>query len=97
MFKPIIVIINLSVHPGTESRFLEYTTQNVKERLVASGCLSVDFYQREDEPYRFVLIEVFETQESIDLYYESSSYLTWHKQVDGLIEKVSGADYIQRN
>ncbi|MEM6723825.1 MAG: antibiotic biosynthesis monooxygenase [Bacteroidota bacterium] len=87
------VIIHFHVNEAYIPVFQQLTQGNLRTRRAARGNLLVLFYQQIDDPTHFILIESFDCQENIDLYYQQNSYLDWYTQVSPLVESIEGADY----
>ena len=89
----VTVIIQFNIYPTLSEQFKILTLENIKERRNASGNLKTEFYQKEEKPHHFILIEAFESQETIDGYYGSQAYENWHMATRDMIKRIKGNDY----
>lgn len=89
----ITVIFHIEVMQGQLDTFLRATQANIPDRLAAEGCLRYEVYQQEDAPHHFTMIEVFESQETIDVYYATPQHHRWHAMIKPIIVSIRGNDY----
>lgn len=88
----VTVLIQIAVNADEIQRFQSLTRANLSKRLRAPGAIDVKLYKDQKQPQEFTLIEIFDSQESIDAYYQTSEYKEWHKAVGPLILSWKGSD-----
>jgi len=91
----IIVLIHIQVNKSDIDAFRDVTIANGKTRQQSDGNLRYDVFQDEADPTQFTMIEVFESQETIDAYYETPAYHTWYETVKPMIVDIRGSDQTQ--
>jgi len=62
--------------------FKEAILANHRGSVQEPGNIRFDVLQAEDDPSRFMLYEVFESEEAIQAHRESDHYLTWRDTVE---------------
>ncbi len=90
----ITVVIHFYIKKEQVNQFKEVSIRNVSERQKAAGSVDVLFLQEEKDSKHFMLIESFDSQEKIDKYYDGWAHQQWLKEVETLIEEVSGDDFL---
>lgn len=88
----IFVKIDLRVNADSVATFLDLALPHLNLRREAPGCERVLLLQNVDRPSHFTLLEQFESQSTIDSYYDSSEYRHWLTQAKPLIVSITGAD-----
>ena len=75
-------IVHVDIHVKSEHRaeFIEATLANVKNSILEPGIARFDFLQDED-PNRFVLVEVYRTPEDAVKHKETPHYMVWRDTV----------------
>lgn len=73
------ITVEVTVHPGKTDEFLEaISTQAQTSRDEEPGCLRFEVLQRRDDPSRYVLIEVYESEEAfLVAHRETPHYAQW--------------------
>lgn len=90
-----IVLVHIHVKPGGLEDFLFATRKNAEGSLKESGVVRFDMLQEQDDPCRFVLVEVYRQSEDAAKHKETSHYLTWRDRVAGLMaEPRRGIRYV---
>lgn len=74
-----IVHVHLKVKPEFLEQFIEVTLDNARNSQQEPGNLRFDFFQREDDPTRFVLTEIYESAEAAGRHKETAHYLRWRE------------------
>lgn len=88
----VTVLIHFEATRERQLDFEASARDHVRTRREATGCLRAELLQDVDAPHCFTLVEVFESQSSIDDYYGSSAYQAWHAQVAPWLESYTGRD-----
>jgi autoinducer 2-degrading protein len=82
-----MLVVHVHVRTRLESveAFKAATLANARESLKESGIARFDIIQHQDDPTRFVLIEVYRTAQAPAAHRETSHYLTWRDAVAPLM------------
>jgi quinol monooxygenase YgiN len=81
----IIVHVFIEVKPEYLESFISATKANASASLQEPGIVRFDFLQAEDNPYRFVLNEVYRTEADTARHKETNHYQTWKKVVEEMM------------
>jgi (4S)-4-hydroxy-5-phosphonooxypentane-2,3-dione isomerase len=73
----IVVEVNIVVKPDFIEEFIAATVANAEASLRESGVARFDFLQDVDDPTRFVLVEVYRTQDAPAKHKQTDHYKTW--------------------
>ncbi len=78
-----MIIVHVFVHVTPESvkAFTTATIENARNSVAESGVVRFDVVQQEDEPARFLLIEMYRTPADVASHKESAHYATWRDTV----------------
>jgi quinol monooxygenase YgiN len=78
-----MVIIHVFVHVKSEhvEAFKTATIENARNSLKEEGVIRFDVIQQEDDPARFVLVEVYRTPDDPGRHKETLHYQTWRDTV----------------
>jgi len=76
-------IIHVFVHVNLESvdAFTAATLENARNSLQESGVVRFDVLQQEDDPARFVLMEIYRTPDDHARHRETAHYARWRETV----------------
>jgi len=82
-----MLIVHVFVHVKPESldAFTAATSENARNSIREPGVVRFDVIQQEDEPTRFVLIEIYRTAEDPAKHKETAHYATWRDTVESLM------------
>jgi len=80
-----IVHVFVHVKPEQVENFKAATIANARESLKEPGIARFDFVQQQDDPTRFVLVEVYRTAEDPVYHKETAHYKTWRDTVGGMM------------
>lgn len=72
-----IVHVHLKVKPEFVEQFIEVTLDNVRNSQKEPGNLRFDFFQQADDPTRFVLTEIYESEEAAGRHKDTAHYQRW--------------------
>lgn len=90
-----IVHVLVHVKPGTESSFEAATLANARASLTEPGVARFDVIRQQDDPTRFVLVEVYRSPEAALAHKETAHYATWRDAVAGMMaEPRSSVKYL---
>lgn len=78
-----MIIVHVSVHvkPESVAAFTTATLVNARESITEPGVVRFDLVQQDDDPARFLLIEIYRTPADLASHKESSHYATWRDTV----------------
>jgi quinol monooxygenase YgiN len=82
-----MVIVHVFIHVKPESieEFMTASRRNAGNSIREPGVLRFDVVQQTDDPTRFVLVEVYRTQEDTLKHKETDHYLKWRDTVEGMM------------
>lgn len=80
-----IVCVHVHVKSECIDAFKEATLANARHSVREPGIARFDVLQRQDDPARFVLIEVYRTPDDPARHKETSHYKTWRDTVEGMM------------
>jgi quinol monooxygenase YgiN len=81
----LIVHVHVHVKPECVAGFKEATLVNARESRKEPGVARFDVMQQEDDPTRFVLVEIYRTQEATVAHKATSHYQTWRDAVASMM------------
>ena len=78
-----MLIVHVHVHVKSEAveAFKRATLANAQASVKEPGIARFDVLQHQEDPTRFVLIEIYRTPESPAAHKETAHYLTWRDAV----------------
>lgn len=75
------VHVYVQVKPDCVERFIEATEKNAASSLKETGITRFDLIQQQDDPTRFVLVEVYRNAEAPLHHKETAHYARWRDTV----------------
>lgn len=89
-----VVHVHVRVKPESVEAFCRATIQNARSSLREPGVARFDVIQQQDDPTRFVLVEVYRQPEDAARHKETSHYQVWRDAVaDMMAEPRSSVKY----
>jgi autoinducer 2-degrading protein len=89
-----IVHVHVHVKPGQAEAFKGASAENARNSLQEPGVARFDVIQQQDDPSRFVLVEVYRTAEDPAKHKETAHYQKWRDTVaDMMAEPRSSVKY----
>jgi (4S)-4-hydroxy-5-phosphonooxypentane-2,3-dione isomerase len=76
-----IVHVFIHVKPKQLEAFKTATLENVKNSIQEPGIARFDFLAQQDDPHRFVLVEVYRNAEAAAKHKETAHYAIWRDTV----------------
>ncbi len=78
-----MLIVHVNVHVKREfvDAFREATVENARHSIQEPAIARFDFFQQQDDPARFLLIEIYRTPDGQARHRETAHYLTWRDKV----------------
>lgn len=83
----LVVHVHVNVKPECVPAFLEATLENARQSVQEPGIARFDVVQQQDDPTRFVLIEVYRTPEDPGRHKETAHYARWRDTVEEMMAK----------
>lgn len=77
----IVTCVHVFVLPEKVNDFIEAITENRKGTITEPGNIRFDILQQADDPCRFMIYEVFDSEEAVNLHKQTSHYLRWRDTV----------------
>lgn len=77
----LVVFVHVRVKPEFVESFKQATIENARESRKEPGIARFDVCQQTDDPCRFVLIEVYRTEDAPAKHKETAHYAKWRDQV----------------
>jgi autoinducer 2-degrading protein len=89
-----ITCVHVHVKPEYVQEFRDAILENQKGTVNEPGNMRFDVLQQVDDPCRFMIYEVFESEEAVKLHKEAPHYLKWRDTVkDFMAEDRYGIRY----
>jgi quinol monooxygenase YgiN len=82
-----MLIVHVSVHVKPESvdAFIAASLENAHHSVQEPGIVRFDVVQQDDDPTRFLLIEIYRTPEDPARHKETAHYATWRDAVEPMM------------
>lgn len=81
----LIVHVFVHVKPGDVAAFTAATLENARSSVQEPGVIRFDVIQQDDDPTRFVLVEIYRTPADPARHKETAHYLTWRSAVEPMM------------
>jgi autoinducer 2-degrading protein len=81
----IIVHVFVHVKPDSADAFTAATLQNARNSVREPGVVRFDVVQQDDDPTRFLLIEIYRTPADPARHKETAHYATWRDTVEPMM------------
>ena len=81
----LIVHVFVHVKPDDVGAFTAATLENARNSVQEPGVVRFDVIQQEDDPTRFVLVEIYRTPADPARHKETAHYLTWRTVVEPMM------------
>lgn len=80
-----IVHVHVHTHPDKVEAFKEATLENARKSVQEPGIARFDVLQQQDDPTRFVLVEVYRSPEDAAQHKETAHYRIWRDTVERMM------------
>lgn len=77
----LVVHVHVHVREGSVQAFQEATAANARASVQEPGIARFDVIQQQDDPTRFVLVEVYRTADAPAAHKETEHYAVWRDTV----------------
>ena len=81
----LIVHVFVHVKPDAVDAFVAATIENARNSVQEPGVVRFDVIRQEDDPTRFVLVEIYRTLADPARHKETAHYLTWRDTVEPMM------------
>jgi quinol monooxygenase YgiN len=81
----IIVHVFVHVKPDSVDAFAAATLENARNSIAEPGVIRFDVVQQDDDPTRFLLMEIYRTAADPALHKETAHYSTWRETVEPMM------------
>ena len=81
----LIVHVHVHVKPEFVEAFRHATEENARNSVLEPGIARFDVVQQQEDPSRFVLVEVYRTPEAPAQHKETAHYQTWRDTVASMM------------
>jgi len=90
-----IVHVHVNVKPESIEAFKRATIENASNSVKESGIARFDVIQQADDPTKFILVEVYKTEDAPAAHKESPHYARWRDAVaEMMAEPRQGIKYV---
>ncbi|MBM3734717.1 MAG: antibiotic biosynthesis monooxygenase [Acidobacteria bacterium] len=76
-----IVLVSVRVKPDSVEAFKQATVDNARNSVLEPGIARFDVIQQQDDPARFVLVEVYRDVAATTAHKETAHYARWRDTV----------------
>jgi autoinducer 2-degrading protein len=83
--RMLIVHVFVSVKPESVAEFAAATLVNARNSVQEPGVMRFDVVQQDDDPTRFLLIEIYRTPADPARHKETAHYATWRDTVEPMM------------
>lgn len=81
----LIVQVNIGVKKEYLDEFIVATLENASTSITEEGVARFDFFQDKEDPTKFILVEVYRSEDAQLHHKETAHYLKWKKTVEDLM------------
>lgn len=88
-FGGAMIVVQVNVHVKVEQieGFIKATEENVKNSIKESGIARFDFFQNQEDPTRFILIEAYRNENAPAKHKETEHYKQWKATVEPMMSE----------
>lgn len=87
----LIVHVHVHVKPDAVDAFRAATLDNARHSIEEPGVVRFDVIQQDDDPARFVLVEIYRTAEDPARHKATAHYATWRDAVEPMMAAPRGS------
>ena len=81
----LVVHVHVKVKPESVEAFRQATVENARNSVKEPGIARFDVIQQSDDPTRFVLVEVYRTEDAPARHKETAHYAKWRDTAADLL------------
>jgi len=90
----IVVLVFVHVKPEWVQAFKDASIENARNSVQEPGIARFDVIQQKDDPNRFILVEVYRSEEAQAAHKQTAHYAAWRDQVTEMMaEARQGVKY----
>ena len=90
----LVVLVHCHIKPEHIDAFRAASLENARNSVQEPGIVRFDVIQQDDDPTRFVLVEIYRSAEAPSQHKETQHYLNWRDTVaDMFVEPRVGVKY----
>jgi autoinducer 2-degrading protein len=90
----LIAMINVHVKPEFIDAFTKASFDNASNSIKEPGVERFDVYQQQDDPSRFILAEIYKSEQDVEKHRSTAHYARWRDAVaDMMVEPRQRATY----
>jgi len=82
----ISILVEVDVKKDKVQDFISMTKWASKLSLYEDGCHRYDVFQNPDDKTKFVLSEVYESNEAIEIHKKTKHFLAWREKVQDMMD-----------
>jgi (4S)-4-hydroxy-5-phosphonooxypentane-2,3-dione isomerase len=83
----LVIQVNVHVNDDQIEQFIKATEENVKNSVLETGVARFDFFQNQEEPTRFILIEAYRDENAPTRHKETEHYKKWKAAVEPMMSE----------
>ncbi len=88
----IIVHVHVHVKPDSVEAFEAATLENARNSVREPGVMRFDVVRRDDDPTRFVLIEIYRAADDSTRHKATAHYAAWRDAVESMMAEPRGSE-----
>jgi autoinducer 2-degrading protein len=89
-----IVLVHIHIKPEFMDGFKQASLENASSSVKEAGVARFDIIQNNEDPVRFVLVEVYRSEEAVAAHKETAHYAKWRDTVaEMMAEPRQGVKY----
>jgi quinol monooxygenase YgiN len=81
----LVVQVNIHVKDDQIDEFITATKENVRNSINENGIARFDFFQNQQEPAKFILLEAYKTENAPAEHKETDHYKKWKTTVEPMM------------
>ncbi len=83
----LVVLVNIHVKVDQVENFITATEENVNNSLQERGVARFDFFQNQEDPTRFILIEAYRDENAPAQHKTTEHYMKWKAVVEPMMSE----------
>jgi (4S)-4-hydroxy-5-phosphonooxypentane-2,3-dione isomerase len=80
-----IVLVHVHVKPESLAEFTDAIQDNARNSIQEPGIARFDILESNDDPTRFILVEVYRTPDDAKKHKETTHYQRWRERVEDMM------------
>ncbi len=81
----IVTLVHVHVLPDLIEAFKKAAVENARNSVLEPGIARFDVIQQDDDPARFILVEVYRSVEATLAHKQTAHYTAWRDAVQGMM------------